>query len=94
MKIHVTSLHLQPISRKEKRRLVNDIVILRLFTSWVNVSVFLLKEWPKKFREIAGIIEKNFESKIREHAGPQTVNREWVRVCCIYINVSYVYVYA
>ena len=33
MKILVTSRHLQPISRKEKRMLVTDIVILKLFTS-------------------------------------------------------------
>ena len=33
MKILVTSHHLQPISRKEKRKLVTDILILKLFTS-------------------------------------------------------------
>ena len=28
-------------------------------------------------------MKKNFKSKIREYAGPRTVNRDWVRVCCI-----------
>ena len=41
MKIRVTSRHLQSISRKEKLKLVADIVILNYLPVRVNVSVFL-----------------------------------------------------
>ena len=71
----MTSRHLQPISRKDKRRLVTDIVIQNYLPARVNVSVFSAKK-GQAIQEIAEIIEKNFESKIREYAGPLTVNRE------------------
>ena len=43
MKILATSRHLQSISRKEKRKLVTDIAILELFTSYGECERFLQK---------------------------------------------------
>ena len=91
MKILVTSRHLQPISMKEKRKLVTDIVILRLFTSYTcECERFSAKNGLINSRNCRNYL-KNFESKIREYAGPRTVNREWVRVFCIYyiFHVNY-----
>ena len=68
MKILVTSRHLQPISRKEKRKLVTDIVIFKLFTSYGECERFSAKKWPNKFMKL---FKKTFESKIREYAGPR-----------------------
>ena len=48
MKILFTSRHLQPISRKDKRKLVTDIVILKLFTSYGECERFSAKKWLKK----------------------------------------------
>ena len=36
-----------------------------------------------EIHKIAEINKKNFESKIREYAGPRMDNGEWVRVYCI-----------
>ena len=81
MNILVTSRHLQPISRKEKRKLVNDIVILKLFASWGECErFFLLKKMPKIFTKLPKLFLKNFESKIREYAGQRMVNNECVTV--------------
>ena len=38
-----------------------------------------------EIHEIAEITKNIFDSKIREYAGPRTVNCELVRVYCIYI---------
>ena len=40
------------------------------------------KKWLKKFTKLQKLSQKT-ESKIREYAGPRTVNRERVRVYCI-----------
>ena len=52
MQILVTSRLLQPISWKEKQKLVTDIVILKLFTSLDECERFSVKKWPKKFTEL------------------------------------------
>ena len=52
MKILVTSRHLQPISRKEKRKLVTNIVILKLYTTMGECERFSAKKWPKKFTKL------------------------------------------
>ena len=49
--------HLQPISRKEKRKLATDIEILNYLPVRVNVSVFLLK-MAYEIHEIAEVIKK------------------------------------
>ena len=46
------------------------------------MSVFLLKNGIRNSRNFRNY-GKNFESKIREYAGPQAVIRDWVRVYCI-----------
>ena len=65
----------------EKRKLVTDIVILALFTSYGECERFSAKNGLRNSRNC----RKNFENKIRECAGPRTVNREWVRIYCIYV---------
>ena len=85
MKILVTLRHLLPINMKEKRKLVTDMVILKLFTRYGECERFSAKKWPNKFTKLQKLFLKTL-SKIREYAGPRTINSELVRVCCMHIH--------